>query len=65
MSQAAEYNQGAAEWLASLTDPQVRALAHQVGVAGSITYPADKLRKQLSERKTLKRVNKVYEEHYV
>lgn len=53
------------DWLKGLTDSQSRALAHQVGIAGSVTYPVAKLRKQLGERKTFKKVKKVYEEHYV
>jgi len=31
------------EFLADLTDPQVRALASQSGIAGSMTYPVPKL----------------------
>lgn len=31
------------EFLADLTDPQVRALASQVGIAGAMTYPVPKL----------------------
>jgi hypothetical protein len=53
------------DWLNGLTDPQSRALAHQVGITGAVTYPIAKLRKQLGERKTFKKVKKVYEEHYV
>ena len=53
------------DWLNDLTDPQSRALAHQVGITGAVTYPIAKLRKQLHERKTFKKVKKVYEEHYV
>ena len=53
------------EWLKGLTDPQSRALAHQVGITGAVTFPITKLRERLAERKTLKQVKKVYEEHYV
>ena len=51
------------DWLNGLTDPQNRALAHQVGL--SWNQPVAKLRKQLGERKTFKKVKKVYEAHYV
>lgn len=54
----------AVDWLKSLTDPQSRALAHQIGIAGSVTYPIDKLRKHLSERKRFAKIKKVWEEHY-
>ncbi|MHC4368139.1 MAG: hypothetical protein ACYSW8_11045 [Planctomycetota bacterium] len=53
------------DWLSELTEGQTRALSHQVGIAGSVTYPIDKLCKTLLQRKNMKRVKKVYEEHYV
>lgn len=53
------------EWLDTLTEQQIRALAHQVGVGGVLTYPYPELRERLRERKTFKKVKKVYEEHYV
>lgn len=52
------------EWLDTLTEPQIRALAHQIGVAGILTYPYPKLREYLRERKRFNKVRKVYNEHY-
>lgn len=51
------------EWLNKLTDPQIRALAHQIGFSGATTYPVDKLRKEL-RKEDLPEVMKIYEEHY-
>ena len=49
------------EWIDSLTDPQVRALAHQSGVSGSMTFPAEKLRGKLRDSVV---VAAIYEEQY-
>lgn len=54
----------ASEWLKSLTDQQSRALAHQIGIAGSVTFPIDKLRERLGDRKNMRLVKRIYEEHY-
>lgn len=62
MSQS-NYDELAREWLDDLTGPQSRALSHQVGISGAITFPVEKLRKLLTERKTFKKVKKVYNEH--
>ncbi len=55
----------AVEWLNGLTDRQSRALGHQVGIAGSVTFPIEKLRKRLKERKILKMVMRVREKNNV
>lgn len=52
------------QWISELTDQQVRALSHQIGITGSVTYPIDKLRRFITERKRLVKAVGVYKEHY-
>lgn len=49
------------DWIATLTMPQCRALASQVGISGWMTFPIDKLRDRLSQNAN---VVDIYEEHY-
>ena len=35
------------EWVVNLPEPHARAIAHQAGLAGSVTYPITKLRSYL------------------
>lgn len=39
------------EWVANLPERETRALAHQVGISGWVTYPSTKLRSYLMGNK--------------
>lgn len=52
------------QWLDELTDGQTRAIAHQIGIAGAVTHPIDKLRESMKSRRHVQAAKKIYEEHY-